>query len=465
MAGQENSDNSDTYIIDPDKLQKVFDISARFIDITLISSTVNSITLKDGVARDITSGRNIGVGIRVLENTWGFASSTRVNDIGDILDIVKKTQKIAKNGKRIKFNSKDAVEDRVRTESKIDPADVDIKEKMEMLHTAEAATGDFNEVVSTSFSYADSTQDIYYQNMEGTRIESRYNKISIYTSVFAKKDGRIQVGMERLGGTGGFEIIKDTEELAIEASKKAIRLLDAGDAPSGNFRVVLDPKLTGVFIHEALGHAAEADHIIQGESILQGKLGEKIASDIVTVYDDPTLKGSFGFYHYDSEGIKGKKTSIIKDGILKTYLHSRETSSVLDMGGAGNARAQGFNYQPVVRMSNTYLEPGKSSFEEMIEDIKEGVYLRGSKGGEVDPARGVFQFSAEEGFLIKGGEIKEQVRDVAMSGETLRILKDIDMVGDDFDVHIGYCGKASQLVPVGDGGPHIRTYATVGGTG
>ncbi len=451
--------------IDPDRLQKIFDIPARFIDITVMSSVVNSITLKDGVARDITSGKNFGVGVRVLGNTWGFASSTRVDDIDDILNIVKKTKKIAKSGKKIKFNSKDAVEDRVLTESKIDSGDVDIKEKMEMLHTAEAATGDFKEVISTSFSYADSVQEIYYLNSEGTRIESRYNKISLHTSVFAKKDGKIQVGLGRLGGTGGFEIIKDTENLAIEASKKAIRLLDAREAPSGNFRVVLDPMLTGVFIHEALGHAAEADHVIQGESILQGRLGERIASDIVTVYDDPTLKGSFGFYHYDSEGTKGKKTPVIKGGILEGYLHSRETSSVLDMEETGNARSQGFNCQPVVRMSNTYLVKGESSFEEMIEDIKEGVYLKGSKGGEVDPARGVFQFSAEEGFFIKDGKIGEQIRDVSMSGETLKILKDIDMVGNDFDANIGYCGKASQMVPVGDGGPHVRTYATVGGTG
>ncbi|MEE8357896.1 MAG: TldD/PmbA family protein, partial [Candidatus Hydrothermarchaeales archaeon] len=235
--------------------------------------------------------------------------------------------------------------------------------------------------------------------------------------------------------------------------------------PSGAFDLVLDPNLTGVFIHEALGHAVEADLILQDESILKGKLGEEIASDLVTVYDDPTLEGSFGFYSYDSEGVKGEKTTLIEDGVLKSYLHSRETSSRLGQRNTGNARAQSFGNQPIVRMSNTYVKPGDHDIEELFEGIKHGIYLKGSKGGEVDTARGVFQFSAEEGFLIEEGEITKPIKDVALSGETLEILRRISALGNDFDLSIGFCGKAGQAVPVGDGGPHIRTFATVGGTG
>jgi TldD protein len=136
----------------------------------------------------------------------------------------------------------------------------------------------------------------------------------------------------------------------------------------------------------------------------------------------------------------------------------------MDQDVTGNARAQSFDYPPVVRMSNTYLEPRDYRFQEMLEDVDFGVYLKGSKGGEVDTARGVFQFNAEEGFLIEKGELTKAVRDVSLSGRTLEILQRVDAVGRDFAVHIGYCGKASQMVPVGDGGPHVRTYATVGGT-
>ncbi|MFQ5888120.1 MAG: TldD/PmbA family protein, partial [Candidatus Hydrothermarchaeales archaeon] len=279
------------------------------------------------------------------------------------------------------------------------------------------------------------------------------------------KDGKVQFGSERLGGTGGMEAIADCERSARVAAEKAIRLLTADEPPSGNFDVVLDPHLTGVFIHEALGHAAEADHILQDESILKGKLGEEIASNLVTVYDDSTLDGSFGFYSYDSEGIKGEKTTLIEEGILKSYLHSRETSSRLDQKNTGNARAQSFGHQPIVRMSNTYIKPGDHDFEELFDGIKRGIYLKGSKGGEVDTARGVFQFSAEEGFLIEKGEVTRAIKDVALSGETLEILRRISALGKDFDLSIGFCGKAGQAVPVGDGGPHIRTFATVGGAG
>ncbi|MEE8167433.1 MAG: TldD/PmbA family protein [Candidatus Hydrothermarchaeales archaeon] len=443
------------------EIEKILEIPARFVDVTLQSSKTTSILSKDGVAKDISTGELSGICIRVLDKGWGFASS---NDLKDIYALATRAYKIAKRVKReIKFEVVDAVEDRVKVKPRIDPASVGIEEKREILSSAEDAIADLDGIVSSSFSYFDSNTRISYLNSEGSRIEAEYPRVAVFSSVFAKKGAKLQIGLERLGATAGLEALEKVGDSSRKAGEKALSLLDAKEAPRGNFQVVLDSKLTGVFIHEALGHAVEADHVIQGESILEDKLGKAIASELVTVFDDPTIDGSFGFYFYDSEGTRAMKKVVVKNGVLKSYLHSRETSSEMGHINTGNARSQSYAYQPLVRMSNTYLEPGDFEFEEIV-DVAKGVYLKGSKGGEVDTVRGVFQFSAEEGFLIENGEITTPVRDVALSGRTLDILKNVDAVGKDFGIHIGFCGKGAQSVPVGDGGPHMRTFATVGGT-
>jgi TldD protein len=442
-------------------LKEVIKIPARFVDLVVQQSTVNSIVMKDGVIKEVSTGEIEGVGIRILENTWGFASA---NSLEKLEGSAERAFRAAKAGEKIAFDGRDGVDDTVCVKPKIDPQDVGFEEKKELLREAFDVTKDYKEVVSSTFSYTDTRTVSQYVNSEDTSINAEYVRTGFFASVFAKSDGRIQVGLERMGATGGLEALEGIGEKAGEASKKAVRLLGAKSAPSGNLSVVMDPLLTGVFVHEALGHAIEADHVIQKESILEGKLETRVASENVDIYDDPTLPGSFGFYFYDNEGTKARKKAVVKDGMLKEFLQSRETASELGVEATGNARAQSFGHSPVVRMSNTYVGRGDFSFDEMLEDIKHGVYLKGSKGGEVDTARGVFQFSAEEGFLIENGELSSPIRDVSLSGETLEILLNIDALGRDFGTSIGFCGKASQVVPVGDGGPHARTTATVGGS-
>ena len=442
------------------EIQKVLEIPARFVDVIVQQSAANNIVMKDGIIKEVSAGEVEGIGVRVLENTWGFASA---NTVEDVLDTAKRAHSAAKAGKKIAFNEGEGITDDVSVSPKIDPQGAGFEEKKELLREAFDVTKEYKEVVSSTFSYSDTTTSSRYVNSEGASIDAEYVRVGFFASVFAKKDGQVQIGMERMGSMGGLEALDGAAEKARSAAEKAVRLLDAASAPSGVFSVVMDPLLTGVFIHESLGHWAEADHVIQKESVLEGKIGERIASELVDVYDDPTLEGSFGFYFYDSEGTKARKKAFLEEGILKEYLHSRETASELGMEPTGNARAQSFNHSPIVRMSNTYLAPKDFAFDEMLEGIKYGVYLKGSKGGEVDTARGVFQFSAEEGVLIENGELTAAVKDVSLSGETLEILKNVDAVGRDFGTHVGFCGKASQVVPVGDGGPHVRTVATVGG--
>jgi TldD protein len=448
-------------MMDIDKLQGILDIPARFVDLVVQESSETKIVMRDGIIRDIITGETVGVGIRVLDRGWGFGSTA---DISEAFKIAEKARRMAKLGKDVEFNVKEPIEDNVYVAPKINPSQADLEEKKEILRKGAEVVSEFKEITSSTFVYADTTTRHRYLSSEGSDISSDYTRVSLFITAFAKRNGKLQVGSERIGGTGGLEYLDEIEESSKQAAEKAVRLLDARAAPSGNFRVVLDPKLTGVFIHEALGHALEADHVIRGESVLEGKLNKRIGSPLVTVYDDPTLEGSFGFYFYDSEGIRGERKIVVDGGILRGYLQSRETAARLGCEATGNARSQSYNYPPIPRMSNTYLASGDMSFEELIEDIDYGIYLKGSKGGEVDTIRGVFQFSAEEGFIIEKGELGCPIRDVALSGETLKILREIDGVGEDFDIHIGFCGKATQLVPVGDGGPHIRTFATVGGS-
>ncbi len=442
-----------------ERLEKILDIEASYVEVCLVETQSTSINLKDEKL-EVSSGRSVGVSVRVLNSGWGFSYTSDLSRLKETAEHALRLSKLTQGGEAV---TEEVHRDRVELRPKRDFQRVDTEEKVALLRDAQkVALGE--KVVSTSLSYTESITRSIYLNSAGAKIESTIPRGALYIQVFVTENGKLQVGMERLGGTGGFEMFSQALESSEKAREKALRLLNAGAPPSGEFTVVLDPKLTGVFIHEALGHAVEADHVIKGESIVGDKLNTRIASEIVNIYDDPTIEGSFGFYFYDSEGIRAKSTPIVEEGVLRSFLHSRESAAKLDQEPTGNGRAQNFNYPPMPRMSNTYIKPGDFTLEEMLEDIHMGVYLLGSKGGEVDPARGVFQFSAEEGFIIRKGEIAEPIRDVALSGETLKILRNVDAIGREFELSVGFCGKNGQLVPVGDGGGSIRTKAVVGGS-
>jgi TldD protein len=225
----------------------------------------------------------------------------------------------------------------------------------------------------------------------------------------------------------------------------------------------MDPKLAGVFAHEAVGHACEGDTVADGQSILQGKIGEKIGSEHVTIYDDSTYPDGWGSTKYDMEGVPAKKRLLIDRGVLKNFILNREAAGELNMTPNGGARAQSFAFRPIVRMSNTYITQGDYTFNELLEDVKNGIYVKGTRGGQVDPAKGTFQFSAEEAFQIEQGKITTPLLDVSLSGLTLEILNNIDAVAKDFGMNVGYCGKEDQMVPAGDGSPHVRVRSAVVG--
>ncbi|MHA1561542.1 MAG: TldD/PmbA family protein, partial [Promethearchaeota archaeon] len=224
-------------------------------------------------------------------------------------------------------------------------------------------------------------------------------------------------------------------------------------AKPGKFDIIMDPSLSGTFVHEAFGHAAEADGVIAGESILADKMNKKIGEDIVTIIDDGSIEDQFGFTPFDDEGIKGQKNVIVKDGILVGFMHNLETASKMGVKPTGNARAMNISSSPLVRMTNMYLKPGNSTLDEMIQEIKNGLLCVGWTYGYCE-ITGQFMFKMAKAYMIENGEKTHIIRDAAISGLTLSVLKRITMLSKDYEMDPGHCGKEGQSVSVGSGGPH-----------
>ena len=436
-----------------------------YIDVRAGMSNNTSILMKDGDVDEINTGISLGARIRVLKNgAWGFAYTTDLSKLNEITDTAIQLSNSLTGD--VELSESEVIKDKVKVDVKIPFKDISIEEKKEIMKDANDAAS-IEKVNSTTVSYSDGEINEIFMNSEGSEIQTVTSKIRMALNASATDGEIIQFGHGSIGGVKGFELIRktDIEGFGREIGEKAVRLLEAEAAPSGKYPVIADPQLTGVLIHEALGHAVEGDLILQNDSILKDKMGEMIASDIVNIFDDASLKDGFGYYPYDVEGVKTKPNQLVKDGKLVSLLNSRETASKFGMKSSGNARSI-ISDQPIVRMSNTYLQPGDSSFEELFEDVDDGIYLKGSRGGQVDTGKGIFQFNAAEGYLIKNGEITTPLRDVSLSGNILETLKNIDAIGNDFELSVGFCGKDGQTAPVGDGGPHTRILnALVGGMG
>ncbi|KYC52192.1 MAG: protease TldD [Candidatus Methanofastidiosum methylothiophilum] len=437
-----------------------------FVDIRLQKRINNIANVENGKLEEVSSNGQAGVGVRALVNgAWGFSSTNNTEDVQRCIDSAYRIAvATSRASKRDSFEIDPPIlKGRSENKIKIGPDDVSLEEKIEYAYEIEKGAKINDLVKNTVSTCSDSINEQLYINSIGSEIYQKTTRVYLKSVVTSGTDS-LQMGYEVMGGTRGYEVLKEKtpSDLGKEACEKSIRLLSAKKVSGGEKTVVLDPKILGVFVHEALGHACEADIVLQGDSILEGKIGEKIGADGVHIYDDPTLLEKNGTYFFDDEGIKAQKTCLLEDGVLRSYLHNLETASRFKTTPTGNGRAQSFSSRPLVRMSNVYMASGDHSFEELI-DIKEGLYVKGGRGGQVETAKGLFTFGCEEVYEITNGEIGKLYRDVSLSGNTLEILKNIEGIGKDFDVGSpGSCGKG-QYVPVDDGGPHIRTRALVGG--
>jgi len=358
--------------------------------------------------------------------------------------------------------------DRVATPRRLDPEDVGIEEKRDILRAFAAEAFAHPRTSSVSLAYADASGTDLFASTEGARVETDSARVILHASVEAARGNAVFDSTESLGGVGGLELLGEpaVKDLAGALAANAAEWLGAGTPPGGEMPAVLDNQAGENFVHEAVGHSCEGDAVLAGASVMGGKLGVEVGAAGVTVVDDPSRPGTVGMYIYDDEGGRARKVTLIEDGVLQGYLHTRQTAAALGARPNGHARARDFGHLPIVRMGTIYLEAGDWTLDEMVEDITEGIYLMGKRGGQVDPARGVFQFRPDRARLIRKGELAEPVKAPSLSGSILDILENMDAVGDDLRFHPGGCGKGfpGQIIPAGSGSPHVRLKkATIGG--
>jgi len=435
-----------------------------FFDTRVLRGSRTRIVLDNGKLEEIAQVPFQGASVRALfGGAWGFVTTDRVDGLGKEIDLAKRIAR--KIGRQEDLRLAEAPPGRsVVVAVKRDPRDLSLEEKVALLREIEDAAK-VDGVSSTQAVYSEMDLTAHYSSSEGLDLESRMTRVGFVISAVAHRNGLYQTDGEGRAGVGGLEIFdrENPQSLARQVGETAVALLDARAARGGSYPVVLDQELAGVFVHEAVGHATEGDIILEGDSCLEGRLGERIGSELVTVKDDPSLMLN-GYYPFDDEGSLAQETVLVENGVLRSYLNTRETAARLG-GVPGNARAEGMS-RPVVRMSNTYIANGDWKLEEILEELKSGVYLAGSRGGQVSTGEGIFQFNAKKGYIIEDGERTQLLRDVSLSGKILETLLHVKAVGDDLKYNSGRCGKSGQLVPVSDGSPHLLVeQATVGGTG
>ena len=345
---------------------------------------------------------------------------------------------------------------------KEDPRDVSIEEKSALLAEIEEAAH-LPAVTNRRANYIERIEQVQFSDSSSNEYSFEMCRSGFNVLAVASRNGNVQMGYEREHSIHGFGL-RHQQESGKKAADIAVALLDAVAAKGGKMHAVLDPELAGVFAHEAVGHASEGDLIHEGNSVLKGRIGEKIGNENLTIVDDPGLL-QFGFDPVDAEGSAVARTEIIRRGVINAFLHNRESLAAIGHGLAGHARAMP-GEPPLVRMSNTFIENGDATEPEIFAECKNGIFLKGSRGGQVDPGRGIFQFNAEYGYLVENGECTKMVRDVSLTGEILTTLHSITLCGNDRKMSPGYCGKGGQSVPVSDGAPHILLLdAVVGGSG
>jgi TldD protein len=426
------------------------------------------LTLKEGRVEAAKQGIENGVALRVLVNgAWGFASvGSLETDI--LLAAASNACKMAKTAsQRLKVPTILAearpVNDHVEAKPKKNPADMATENKIKDLSEINRAIQKHDgRIKSCTVDYLDLTGSSFYVNSEGSKIQQDKLYVWARITASAQSQGVFTYSREEIGSTLGYEIFdaQTPQMIGETVAKRAIAQLTAKSLKGGKAPVVLGPNVVGVFVHEAFGHLAEADLALSG-GVLMHSMGKKIGSNLVTFYDDGTYPGAFGSFKYDDEGVPAQKTLLIKDGIVTGLMHNRETAQKFHVAPTGNARAEDFRVEPIIRMRNTYMEPRDWEYEELFKGVKSGYFFKSFRGGQAN-LDGTFQVGIQEGYEIVNGEIGAPVRDASISGNTLETLLKVDAVGKDFAIESGRCGKG-QTAFIGDGGPHIRVNEVVVG--
>ncbi|MDQ7823075.1 MAG: TldD/PmbA family protein [Candidatus Eremiobacteraeota bacterium] len=399
--------------------------------------------------------------IRVKDKgRWGVVSFTAMDDLNKSIFLAAREAKVGKSGVT-ELAAVPHVEDKVkkRLPSKDDPREISLSEKEKLVHHYNDLILSAPRISTSTVFYKDVGIKKHFINSEGTYIEEERVECGMSVQAIAREGANVQRAYDSIGGITGFAVVRDMDERIKELTESAASLLDAKPAKGGKFDCIIDPRLAGTFIHEAFGHMSESDHISENEKIRDlMEMGKPLGASDLTVIDDGTLADCSGTNKYDDEGVAARKNHLIKEGKIVGRLHSRETAGKMKENVSGNARALDFRYDPIVRMTNTYIEPRSWKFDEMVKQIEKGYYVKGSQGGMTN--LDMFTFSAGEAYEIVKGKVKDKVRDLTLTGNIFETMKNIECIGNDLQMFnsggSGGCGKGGQVpLPIGRGGPHV----------
>ena len=437
---------------------------ADYIETHLEESQTSYITYRGRELESIGRLIDIGGNVRALvKGGWGFLSFNNLVDLSGRVELAVRQARFAGNAES-KLAPVERVVDKVPAKDK-NPVTIPLAEKKQLLDEYNDIIWQTPKIQTSIIGYGDSHKKVVFANSFDSYIEQERMDITLRLTAIATDGSDVQqVGLS-LGSSGDFSLIQGLHQQVEEMAQKAVKLLSAPRIKGGEYTVVVDPVLAGVFVHEAFGHLSEADLIYENEHLRQiMTLGKKFGSDQLNIIDSAAMPGLRGSYKYDDEGVPATKTYLIREGKLVGRLHSRETAAKMNEEPTGNARAVNYRYSPIVRMTNTYIEPGSASFDDIIGDIKEGVYAKNWYGGTTSME--MFTFSAGESYMIRNGKLAEMIRPVVLTGNVFTTLSNIDAIGNDLEMNQGGgCGKGEQMpLPVSNGSPHIRIrHCLVGG--
>ncbi|MBU3108135.1 TldD/PmbA family protein [Clostridium gasigenes] len=437
---------------------------AEIFEEDTIDTTIN---ILDGKVENSISGRSYGVGIRIFKGLKSVYTYTNNNSLTSLLDVAQKAAlalgEIGEEGKII-LNSTIVINNNPIIYL---PSTIGLNKKISVMKVAYNGAKNYNsEITQVSVGYSDKEQNILIANSEGLYTEDKRVRTRLYISSVASFNGENQTGTEGPGRSMGFEIFNeiDPEYHGREASRVAHTMLHADNCPAGRMTVAIDNGFGGVIFHEACGHSLEATAVAKGNSVFTDMIGKQIASTKVTAIDDGTIANAWGSTNIDDEGNKTRKNILIENGILKSYMIDKLNGRRMGEESTGSGRRQNYKFAPTSRMTNTYIENGTDSTEDIIKSISDGLYAKKMGGGSVNPVTGEFNFSVSEGYIVKNGVIQKPVRGASLIGKGSDILMNIDMVGNNLSRGQGMCGSSSGSIPTDVGQPLIRVKEiTVGG--
>ena len=440
-------------------LKKAFSSGGEFAEIFVEHKKPVLIHLEDGKIEKVITGIDYGAGIRLIYH--GRSAYAYTNDLSE-----ESLMRAAYEVSRIASNSvKDSVIDlTTKTPSitfhiKLLPESIPIEKKISVVRNADTAARSLDRRIrQVSVKYNDFIQKIQIATTDGTLVEDERVHTLTIIHVITADNGVIQTGYEAAGGFIGFELFDgiNIKELSLKTAKRALMMLTARRAPGRRMPVIISAEAGGTMIHEAIGHGLEADLAQQGLSVYSGKMGQQIASPLITVIDDSTIPQKRGSFRFDDEGTPSQQSILVQEGILKSYMYDKLTAIREGAKSTGNGRRQSYKHRPIPRMTNTFIAPSETPPEEIINSVDYGLLAKKIGGGQVNTITGDFVFEVQEGYLINKGTIGEPVRGATLMGNGPEVLHSIDMVGSDLGFSIGTCGKDSQGVPVSDAMPTIR---------